>query len=151
MIIMEPERYGLAQLHQIRGRVARAGGIGYCDLVIREVDGVGATTMAAQQEPAAVDGGEAEQAGAMDRLAFFCETPSGFEVAHYDMVRRGSGDMTSHGHRQSGKSLVNPFPGLEVPHEYLMRASLVLRKVYGLREDVDLDEILARRTRASSR
>lgn len=151
VIIMEPERYGLAQLHQIRGRVARAGGTGYCDLVIREVDGEVASTMPVQQEPAALGEGETEQACALDRLFFFCETPSGFEVAHYDMVRRGSGDMTSHGHRQSGKSLVNPFPGLEVPHEYLMRASLVLRKVYGLREDVDLDEILARRTRTSSR
>lgn len=120
VIVMEPARFGLSTLHQIRGRVARGGGEGYCDLVARSPLTAGATA----------------------RLDYFCRTPDGFSIAHYDMLRRGSGDMSSMGHRQSGSALNNPFPGFEVPHEALMRASLVLRKFYGLRDNLDLEEIL---------
>lgn len=138
-IVMQPERFGLSTLHQIRGRVARAGGTGWCDLVLRKVERTGASPEDLLGLPIEED----DEPGAAERLAYFCRTSSGFDVAHYDMIRRGTGDVSSHGHRQSGNAFVSPFPGLNVPNEALIRASLVLRKIYGLREDVDLDNILA--------
>jgi len=34
VVVVSPNRFGLSTLHQIRGRVARAGGVGYCDLLV---------------------------------------------------------------------------------------------------------------------
>jgi len=76
--IENAERFGLSQLHQLRGRVGRGGDPGWCALAPSE--GV---------DPAA-----------LDRLTAFLGCADGFEVAETDMRLRGSGELF--GIRQSG-------------------------------------------------
>jgi ATP-dependent DNA helicase RecG len=76
MIIEHPERFGLSQLHQLRGRVGRGAEESYCILV---------------------GGGGPESAA---RLRLFVETDDGFEIARADLRLRGMGDLF--GERQSG-------------------------------------------------
>ncbi|MCX8082504.1 MAG: ATP-dependent DNA helicase RecG [bacterium] len=78
IIIEQAERFGLAQLHQLRGRVGRAGDVGYCILV-----------------PYSFTDREI-----MERLESFVETESGFEIAEIDLKIRGQGDLL--GVRQHG-------------------------------------------------
>ncbi len=78
MVIEHPEFFGLAQLHQLRGRVGRGGGQGWCFLVP----------------------GDEEK---MERLQRFARTEDGFEIAEIDMEERGAGDLE--GSVQSGGSL----------------------------------------------
>ncbi|HCO98516.1 MAG TPA: hypothetical protein DIT29_07350, partial [Pseudothermotoga sp.] len=70
MVIENPERFGLAQLHQLRGRIGRSDKQGYCFLVVGNVD---------------------EEA--LERLRYFASTKNGFEVAEYDMKLRGPGEI----------------------------------------------------------
>lgn len=77
MVILNAERYGLAQLHQLRGRVGRGKEEGWCILVA---------------EPA---GEEAEL-----RLQTMCETNDGFLIAERDLEMRGAGRFL--GTEQSG-------------------------------------------------
>lgn len=77
MVVENPERFGLAQLHQLRGRIGRGGKQGYCFLVVGNID---------------------EEA--MERLRYFATTKNGFEVAEYDMKLRGPGEIL--GLRQHG-------------------------------------------------
>ena len=79
MVIQKAESFGLSQLHQLRGRVARGSRRGYCFLY---TDG---TTPAA-----------AERLGVLER------TTDGFEIAEADFSQRGPGHVL--GTRQSGKS-----------------------------------------------
>ncbi len=74
MLIEHPERLGLAQLHQLRGRIGRGSEESYCILLS---DG-----------PAA------------DRLHAFAATHDGFKIAELDLEERGMGDLI--GARQSG-------------------------------------------------
>ncbi len=78
MVIEHPERFGLAQLHQLRGRVGRGAARSYCVLM-------------------APDGISPE---ALERLNFFAQTPDGFAIAEKDLAWRGPGEML--GLRQSG-------------------------------------------------
>nr|WP_240330982.1 ATP-dependent DNA helicase RecG [Helicobacter suis] len=75
IIIVGPERLGLATLHQLRGRVARLGGEGYCYLFTHQSDNT--------------------------RLLDFSQTLDGFEIANLDLKYRHSGDLL-HGKEQSG-------------------------------------------------
>ncbi|WP_448534926.1 ATP-dependent DNA helicase RecG [Pseudothermotoga sp.] len=77
MVIENPERFGLAQLHQLRGRIGRSDKQGYCFLVVGNVD-----------------------EDALERLRYFASTKNGFEVAEYDMKLRGPGEIL--GLRQHG-------------------------------------------------
>lgn len=77
MIIEGPERFGLSQLHQIRGRVGRGKEQSHCFL------------FASQPIPAV-----------FDRLQRFVRCRDGFEVAELDLHMRGAGEML--GTRQSG-------------------------------------------------
>jgi ATP-dependent DNA helicase RecG len=79
MIIENPERLGLAQLHQLRGRVGRGNRQSSCVLLY--------------QAPLS------EQA--RQRLAVLRETTDGFEIARRDMVLRGPGEVL--GTRQTGE------------------------------------------------
>jgi ATP-dependent DNA helicase RecG len=79
MIIENPERLGLAQLHQLRGRVGRGREQSSCVLLY--------------QAPLSV--------AARQRLAALRETSDGFEVARRDMVLRGPGEVL--GTRQTGE------------------------------------------------
>jgi ATP-dependent DNA helicase RecG len=76
MIVEHPERFGLSQLHQLRGRVGRGAAESFCILL-------------GDQSPEATD-----------RLALFVRTEDGFEIARADLRMRGMGDLF--GERQSG-------------------------------------------------
>jgi ATP-dependent DNA helicase RecG len=71
MIIASPERFGIAQLHQLRGRVGRGMHPGYCAVMIDE------------EVPDPV----------RERLQKFADTSSGFELAEIDFALRGPGDL----------------------------------------------------------
>ncbi len=74
MVIEHPERFGLAQLHQLRGRVGRSGNESFCILL--------------------TNGAE------LDRLRYFEHTFNGFNLAEYDLKMRGPGEFM--GTRQHG-------------------------------------------------
>jgi ATP-dependent DNA helicase RecG len=78
LVIEHPERYGLSQLHQLRGRVGRGPERSYCVLV---------TADSLPQETT-------------ERLERFSETDDGFELARLDLLLRGQGEIL--GTRQSG-------------------------------------------------
>ncbi len=78
MVIEHAERFGLAQLHQLRGRVGRGGDKSFCFLVY--AGPLGET--------------------ARERLAIMRETEDGFLIAEKDLELRGSGEIL--GTRQSG-------------------------------------------------
>ncbi len=85
MIIEHAERFGLAQLHQLRGRVGRGSGDSVCVLVASEklAPGEGMQTS-----------DEIEQASiAMERLRTLVATSDGFEIAKVDMQIRGTGEV----------------------------------------------------------
>lgn len=77
MVVEDSDRFGLATLHQLRGRVGRGGKGGLCVLLARD------TTMRSSA-----------------RLAVMAETSDGFKVAQRDVEVRGFGDVI--GVRQSG-------------------------------------------------
>ena len=81
MIIEEAERFGLAQLHQLRGRVGRGSGKSIC-LLLR--------------------GGTLSET-ARARLALMRETNDGFRIAEEDLRLRGAGEVL--GTRQSGEAV----------------------------------------------
>lgn len=80
MVIEDAHRFGLAQLHQLRGRVGRGEKESYC-FVIPSLN-------------------EQENSDVIDRLKYFASHPSGFDVAEYDLQRRGPGEV--YGIKQSG-------------------------------------------------
>lgn len=77
MIIEEAQRFGLSQLHQLRGRVGRGSEQSYCILIAKNLD-----------------------EDSMKRLSILCETTDGFKIAETDMEIRGPGEFF--GIRQSG-------------------------------------------------
>ena len=82
MIVQEADRFGLAQLHQLRGRVGRGAEQSYCLLVSRAKDELTETAQA--------------------RLQALVDTSDGFELADVDLDLRGGGQLL--GARQSGLS-----------------------------------------------
>jgi ATP-dependent DNA helicase RecG len=80
MIVQEADRFGLAQLHQLRGRVGRGVEQSYCLLISRARDELTETATA--------------------RLEALVRTTDGFELAEVDLDLRGSGQLL--GTRQSG-------------------------------------------------
>ncbi len=79
MVIENPERLGLAQLHQLRGRVGRGGGNSFCLLLFQ----------APLSKPA------------RERLSILRATNDGFRIAEKDLELRGPGDVL--GTRQTGQ------------------------------------------------
>ena len=77
IVIYNANNFGLAQLHQLRGRVGRGKKSGYCFLVD-------------------------DLSEYSNRLEFFKDTIDGFKISQYDMEQRGVGDIV--GTRQSGVS-----------------------------------------------
>lgn len=71
MIVASPQRFGIAQLHQLRGRVGRGMHAGYCAVLVDEET----------------------SDEALDRLQKFAATSSGFELAELDFALRGPGDL----------------------------------------------------------
>lgn len=76
IVIRNAERFGLAQLHQLRGRVGRGTHQSYCVLSSQEKDNM--------------------------RLNVMCKTNNGFEIAQADLAQRGTGDLI--GTKQSGEN-----------------------------------------------
>ncbi|HHU83670.1 MAG TPA: ATP-dependent DNA helicase RecG [Clostridiales bacterium] len=77
MLIENAERFGVSQLHQLRGRIGRGGEKSYCILV-----------------------SDAQNKEACERLETLVKTSDGFKIAEYDLQTRGPGDFF--GHRQHG-------------------------------------------------
>ncbi len=77
MIVENAERYGLSQLHQLRGRVGRGEKESWCFLCT-------------------------EKPG---KIKILCSTSDGFEIARQDLENRGPGDLI--GTRQSGEASIN--------------------------------------------
>ena len=78
MVILDAQRFGLSQLHQLRGRVGRGAEQSYCILV---------TTFKLSEET-------------RKRIDIMCETNDGFRIAEADLKLRGTGDLE--GTQQSG-------------------------------------------------
>ena len=77
MIVEDADRFGLSQLHQLRGRVGRGQDKSYCILTTHN-----------------------QNAETLGRLKAFCKTTDGFKIAEEDLRLRGPGDFF--GSRQSG-------------------------------------------------
>jgi len=126
MVIEHPERFGLAQLHQLRGRIGRGGQRAVCVLMVPR-DPVGETG---------------------ERLRFFASTTDGFRLAEKDIELRGPGEILGtrqHGlpdlriadvirdsddlrrARRDAFRLVELDPGLERPENEAVRKTLTER------------------------
>jgi ATP-dependent DNA helicase RecG len=77
MLVENAEQFGLAQLHQLRGRIGRGAHESYCVLI-----------------------SDAKTAGASERLRVLEETNDGFRIAEADLTLRGPGELL--GREQSG-------------------------------------------------
>ncbi len=77
MVIENADRFGLSQLHQLRGRIGRGDIASYCVLV-----------------------SDTQTADTKQRLKAFCKTTDGFAIAREDLKQRGPGDFF--GNRQHG-------------------------------------------------
>ena len=90
MVIYDAERFGLAQLHQLRGRVGRGSAQSYCILLA---------------DPKSEEGKE--------RMISMTETNDGFKLAQKDLELRGPGDFF--GRKQSG---MPEFKMADLVHDY---------------------------------
>ncbi len=106
MLIEDSQRFGLAQMHQLRGRVGRGKHQSYCLIV---TDGGGQT--------------------AEDRAKIMCQTLSGFTIAEKDLELRGPGEFF--GYRQHGLpqlTLADPVKHREVAAKALTDVQKMLAK-----------------------
>jgi ATP-dependent DNA helicase RecG len=110
MVIEHAERFGLSQLHQLRGRVGRGAAESFCVLLSAS--------------------GEAAE-----RLRIFTSTEDGFRIAEADMRLRGQGDLF--GARQSGMPAFR-FADLEKDDELLARARGEARRVIEADPELEL-------------
>src|SRR5579862_6013285 len=106
MIVQEADRFGLAQLHQLRGRVGRGAEQSYCLLVSRAKEELTESALA--------------------RLQALCDTNDGFELAEVDLELRGGGALL--GTRQSGLSDLR-FAQLRRDRDLLERARAAAAEV----------------------
>ncbi|MBR2559848.1 MAG: ATP-dependent DNA helicase RecG [Firmicutes bacterium] len=133
MVIENTERFGLAQLHQLRGRVGRGTDESYCFLILDQ-----------------------ESEVAVKRAEIMCRTTDGFEIAEEDLALRGPGELfgtRQHGlpqlmisdlsrHRDilekaaaSAKELLADDPGLKKPENLPLKERI--RSMFG--ENISLD------------
>ncbi|MEW5926721.1 MAG: ATP-dependent DNA helicase RecG [Gemmatimonadota bacterium] len=109
MVIEHAERFGLSQLHQLRGRVGRGAAESFCILL-------------------------AGGAEAAERLRIFASTEDGFAIAEADMRLRGQGDLF--GARQSGMPSFR-FADLEKDEALLTRARGEARAIVDADPELD--------------
>ncbi|MED5199369.1 MAG: ATP-dependent DNA helicase RecG [Gemmatimonadota bacterium] len=120
MVVEHAERFGLSQLHQLRGRVGRGAAKSYCILIA---------------EP-----GEA----AAERLKIFRDTSDGFALAHADLRIRGQGDLF--GAQQHGRDPVLRFADLTRDEGLLLEAQARARAL--VKSDPELSSDGVARIRA---
>ena len=123
LVVEHAERFGLSQLHQLRGRVGRGAGGGLCVLMDRS------------------------EGPTPDRLEVLARTEDGFEIAEHDLRLRGAGDLF--GTRQHGAPA---FVAARLPDDLpiLVRARAVARAVVEGDRGLDAPDLkgLAARVRA---
>ena len=83
MVVLDADRFGVSQLHQLRGRVGRGSHAGLCLLVTSATEGT----------------------PARDRLAAVAATSDGFELSRYDLAARREGDVLGAAQSGSRRSL----------------------------------------------
>ncbi len=104
MVIENAERFGLAQLHQLRGRIGRGGNASYCILV-----------------------GQPRSLESWKRLKIMEETTDGFRIAEEDLKIRGPGDIL--GTEQSGLPPLrfgDPLADIQILHRARQHAGKIL-------------------------
>ncbi len=107
MVIENAEKFGLSQLHQLRGRVGRGSEKSYCILLT----------------------GSKLNRDAKERIKTMCETNDGFKIAEKDLELRGPGDIE--GTRQSGVlnfKLANLVNDKEILEKAKKEAEIILAK-----------------------
>src|SRR5450432_905127 len=115
MVVESAEKFGLSQLHQLRGRVGRGADQSFCILVT----------------------GNRLGAEAKERIQIMCKTTDGFRIAEKDMELRGPGDIA--GTRQSGL-LDFKLADIVRDREILQQAIEAAQKVLEMDPDLDLPE-----------
>ena len=119
LVIEHAERFGLSQLHQLRGRVGRGAAESHCIMIA---------------EP-----GEE----ALERLKVFRDTSDGFEIARADLRIRGQGDLF--GSQQHGRDPLLRFADLMTDEDLLVEAQWAARALVAA--DPELQEPAQRRMR----
>ena len=120
MVVLGAERFGLSQLHQLRGRVGRGSEKSYCLLV-----------------------GHAASPDAQRRLSVLSRTHDGFELARQDLDMRGAGDFL--GTQQSGLPPLRVAKLTDLPTMESARAEAQrLARIQGLLKDPAYAEIRER-------
>lgn len=112
MVIYNAERFGLSQLHQLRGRVGRGEKQSYCFLL---------------------SGMESEETRA--RLSVIKNNADGFKIAEEDLKMRGSGDFF--GTRQSGK-FINDIRNLKYSPEVIFTAKKLCDEAFSMGRSEEL-------------
>ena len=115
MIIESAERFGLSQLHQLRGRVGRGADQSYCILM----------------------SGNKRSQEAQTRLQTMVQTNDGFEIAEVDLRLRGPGDLM--GTQQSGV-LQLKIADLLKDQEILKTARFYAQKIVEKDPDMEAEE-----------
>ena len=120
MVIYNAERFGLSQLHQLRGRVGRSDVKSYCFLLSHKTGGESA-----------------------ERLKILENNTDGFKISEYDYKLRGSGDFM--GDRQSGK-FMSDLGSLDYSTESIFLAKKISDEVFDSGTDVsEIKEIAIRK------
>lgn len=112
MIIYNAERFGLSQLHQLRGRVGRGDKKSYCFLLM---------------------GTDSEEA--RERLSVIKNNTDGFAIAEADLQMRGGGDFM--GTRQSGR-ILSELKNLKFPVETVFTAKAISDEAFSGAYDTEL-------------
>jgi ATP-dependent DNA helicase RecG len=134
MVIEHAERFGLAQLHQLRGRIGRGAAKSHCILV-------GPVRMTVGRLAAAQDVGRSATAHddvARARLETMVRTANGFEIAETDLLLRGPGEFF--GTRQSGDlgfHIANPIRDKDL-------LEVARREAFAIAEDANQSAALQR-------
>jgi len=103
IIIVDADRFGAKELHQMRGRLARNGGIGYCILLVNDK---------VHNKPKT-----------LKRLQILETTCDGFEVAALNLKMQGFGDLKHRSDTQRG-SIEGFIPGLHIQYEHVAELNL---------------------------
>ena len=111
MLIENAERFGLSQLHQLRGRVGRGPAKSHCILIA---------------EP---------EARASERLNIFRDSTDGFEIARADLRMRGQGDFF--GSQQHGRDPILQFSDLIADEDLLVLAQNTARQIISVDPDLE--------------